>query len=308
MPDVKFSERGIIPAGTVVCTFGVDSQADGFFWLLACWGRKMECWLPCTGRLTGDMRSEEIWKALAEVLATGWLDHEGNLYRPAACALDVQGQYYGECLEFIRAYGWRLRLKAIRGYSPAKGLAAGRSFGILRNRFPDRSTGVLVQTVDVDICKTTLMTMLQRKEPGAGFVHIPCNADGSAKGGWDQAATEELEAEYPRKTNVRGYPVSRWYKKAGQPNHRFDCFVYSLVALHLSRFKIDSCEIQRIEARNVEKSSEQKNVHARSPFGARKMFVKSDPEIGGLAGYGVELPPDPRPTGWGALPGSAVSL
>jgi hypothetical protein len=27
----------------------------------ACWGRKMECWLPLTGRFIGDMRSEEVW-------------------------------------------------------------------------------------------------------------------------------------------------------------------------------------------------------------------------------------------------------
>jgi len=55
--------------------------------------------------------------------------------------------------------------------------------------------------------------------------------------------------------------------------------------------------------------SEQTKDHARSPFGARKMFVKNDPEIGGLAGYGVELPPDhPRPAGWGALPESGVSF
>ena len=49
--------------------------------------------------------------------------------------------------------------------------------------------------------------------------------------------------------------------------------------------------------------------HSGSPFGARKMLVQSDPDIGGIAGYGVELPSDhPRPTGWGALPGSGVRL
>jgi hypothetical protein len=68
------------------------------------------------------------------------------------------------------------------------------------------------------------------------------------------------------------------------------------------------CESFRVEARNVGKSEQTKD-HVRSPFGARKMFVKSDPEIGGLAGYGVELPPDHRrPAGWGALPGSGVSF
>ena len=40
-------------------------------------------------------------------------------------------------------------------------------------------------------------------------------------------------------------------------------------------------------------------------WGARKMLVKSDLDIGGLTGFGVELPPDhPQPADWGALPGS----
>jgi hypothetical protein len=39
------------------------------------------------------------------------------------------------------------------------------------------------------------------------------------------------------------------------------------------------------------------------------MLVKSDLDIGGLTGFGVELPPDhPQPAGWGALPGSGVSF
>jgi hypothetical protein len=80
MPDEKFSERGVIPLGTVTLTIGVDSQSDGFYFLLACWGRKMEVWLPLTGRITGDMRADAVWKALLEVLTTTWLDKEGNGY------------------------------------------------------------------------------------------------------------------------------------------------------------------------------------------------------------------------------------
>ena len=62
------SERTIVPKGTVAITIGADSQSDGFYYLLACWGRKMECWLPLTGRFVGDMRSHEVWDALSGVL------------------------------------------------------------------------------------------------------------------------------------------------------------------------------------------------------------------------------------------------
>ena len=95
-------ERTIIPQGTVAVTIGADSQSDGFYYLLACWGRKMECWLPLTGRFVGDMRSHEVWDALSGVLGTEWLDREGNLYRPICSAIDVQGDHY---LKFLNTSG-----------------------------------------------------------------------------------------------------------------------------------------------------------------------------------------------------------
>src|SRR5438093_1513196 len=117
MPDEKFSEKGIIPEGTIATTLGIDSQSDGFYFLLACWGRRMECWLPLTGRITGDMRADAVWKALLEVLTTTWLDKDGNGYRPVISALDIQGDHYPQCLEFVRAHGWLARLRAVRGYA-----------------------------------------------------------------------------------------------------------------------------------------------------------------------------------------------
>jgi phage terminase large subunit GpA-like protein len=306
MRDEKYSERGVIPPGTVAVTLGIDTQSDGFYWLLACWGRKMELWLPLTDRITGDLRSEAPWEALSEVLATTWLDKDGNGYKPVASAIDVQGDMYPETLEFVRARGGRLRLRAVRGYALARSQAAGRSFGILRNSYLDKATHVTVTNVDVDIGKSVIAEMLARKEPGAGYVHLPCGPDGEVKGGWDVDAIGELTAEYRRQTNIRGYTISRWYKRTGRQNHRLDCAVYALAALALSRLKIDDCEVQRVEARNVGRNEREEN--ARPPkWGARKMLLGSDGSIGGVAGYGVELPPDhPRPASWGALPGSGV--
>jgi phage terminase large subunit GpA-like protein len=102
----------IIPRGTVALTIGIDSQSDGFYYLLACWGRKMECWLPLTGRFIGDMRDQEVWKALSGVLGTEWLDRDGNLYRPVCTALDIQGDHYPECLEYVLAHRFKCRLHA----------------------------------------------------------------------------------------------------------------------------------------------------------------------------------------------------
>ena len=305
MSDVRYSEKGIIPAGTVAVTIGVDCQADGFYFLVACWGRKHELWLPLTGRLTGDMRDEAVWKALLEILTTLWLDKEGNAYPSKISALDIQGDFYPECLEFVRAYGYH-RVRAVRGYAVHKGQTSGRSFGILRNRYADKTTGVTVTNVDVDIAKSQLANMLARKDPIQ--VHLPCGENGEVKGGWDVEAIAELTAEYRRQSNVRGYTVTSWHKRSGRPNHRLDCMVYSLAALAISRLKIDDCEIQRVEARNVGKEPEENARPVK--WGARKMAVSGIPELGGVTGFGTE-PPD-RPSGssrrFGPVPWSGLSF
>jgi hypothetical protein len=69
-----------------------------------------------------------------------------------------------------------------------------------------------------------------------------------------------------------------------------------------------------MEARNVGKLDEQEKNRERSPFGARRMIgtrnlVSNELPVGGMIGFEVELPTDqPRPVGWGVLPGSCVSL
>jgi phage terminase large subunit GpA-like protein len=309
MPEEKFSKRGIIPLGTVALTIGVDSQSDGFYFLLGCWGRKMEVWLPLTGKITGDMRGEVVWKELLSILTTSWLDREGNAYRSMISAIDVQGDYYPEVLEFVRVNGWH-KVRAVRGYAAQRSLSSGRSFGILRNRYQDKSTGVTVTNIDVDIAKTQIANMLARKEPGAGYVHLPCGANGEIAGGWDIEAITELTAEYRRQTNVRGYTVSRWYKKSNRPNHRLDCFVYALAALSISRLKIDDCELQRVEARNVGKPEREKD-HVQSPFGARRMIGAGDlpisgPSVGAVVGFRTA---NRRSSGgFGAVSGSGLSF
>jgi phage terminase large subunit GpA-like protein len=135
---------------------------------------------------------------------------------------------------------------------------------------------------------------------------LPAGPNGEDKGGWDQEAIAELTGEYRRQSKVRGYTVSRWFKRSGRPNHRLDCCVYALAALSLSRIKIDDCEIQRIEARNVGKPESEEN--ARPPiWGAYKMAISGIPELGGVTGFRVE-PDCPRRTGFGALPGSGLSF
>jgi hypothetical protein len=114
---------------------------------------------------------------------------------------------------------------------------------------------------------------------------------------WDAETIAELTAEYRRQSNIRGYTISRWYKRSGRPNHRLDCMVYALAALSLSRLKIDDCEVQRVEARNVGENEAKKNAAA-VKWGPQKMVAGSDAGIGGVAGFGAEPPDCPQRTGF----------
>jgi phage terminase large subunit GpA-like protein len=263
----------------------------------------MECWLPLTGRFVGDMRSHEVWNALSGVLETEWLDRDGNLYRPVCAALDIQGDHYPECLEYVRAHRFKGRLHAVRGYGGARpGAGGSRSFGILRNTYVDKTTGVRVQNVDTDAGKSQLANMLERKEPGPGYVHLPCGVNGEVAGGWDLEAVSELTSEYRREEYVRGYTLTRWHKRSARANHRLDCFVYSLAALALARLKIDDCELQRTEAKNVGKQPEKNDCPIR--WGAQS---GSAPELAswGVSSQVVQERGDTRERpAWGAQPNS----
>jgi phage terminase large subunit GpA-like protein len=270
--DDPSTKRAIIPLSTVAVTIGIDTQSDGFFYLLACWGRKMEVWLPLTGRLVGDMRSLEVWEALTELLATQWLDRDGNGYKPVRSAIDTGGDYYPEVLAYIKTIGARLRLRGVRGLGIDKSrTSAGRGFGLVRNSYVDKSTRVTVTNIDTDIAKTTIANLLARKEPGPGYVNLPSGAHGEEVGGWDRDAIDELTAEYRRESHVAGYTVTRWHKYPSRANHRLDCFVYALGALALSRLKLDDCPLQRTEAREVKSlvnlSPDSPKKEAPSPFG-----------------------------------------
>ena len=113
-----------------------------------------------------------------------------------------------KCLEYVRAHRFKYRLHAVRGYGGAKAGSGSRSFGILRNTYVDGTTGVTVQNVDTDVGKSQLANMLARKEPGPGYVHLPCGVNGEDAGGWDIEAVAELTAEYRREQKrLHGDPL-----------------------------------------------------------------------------------------------------
>jgi phage terminase large subunit GpA-like protein len=249
-----------IPDGIIGLTLGADTQTDGFRWLLCGWGRRHEVWLIQTGSIVGDMSAqltEGPWAELAGLFRRLWYDREGNGYRPLLTGLDVQGDHYERCLQFVRLNAAK-GLRAMRGLGADKRKSTQQKASIIRNVYFDKALKVPIQNIDVDAAKTAIGTMLIRKEPsGPGIVHFPCGQTGEEVRGFDLDAIAEFTAEYRRKKMVNGYPVYTWHKHMHLENHRLDCFVYGLAAMLLTHIDFDIAGPRRIPSEKFKEAKEQ---------------------------------------------------
>lgn len=187
-----------------------------------------------------------------------------------------------------------------RGYGVDKRRAAAGS-GLLRNSYTDKTTLVKVQYIDTDAVKTQLATMLARTEPGPGYIHLPCGMNGEDVRGWDFESIAELTAEYRRQMPSKGgYTHYQWFKRPGRANHRLDCAVLCLAGLALSRLRIDDCNLQRIEARELarEKSYSESN----QPVSTIKYGAINSPLDQASSVFGVQKG-STRPTPYGVQKG-----
>jgi phage terminase large subunit GpA-like protein len=144
---------------------------------------------------------------------------------------------------------------------------------LARGTYVEKTSGVLVYNVDTDAGKNWLHEMLKAKNPRTA--HFSCGPNGETVGGWDPEATAEVTAEYLQEYNRYGYTKKRWHKVPGRPNHRLDCWLYALAALHIARLKIDDCDIVRTEARNVGTQKEKGSLPKRSGYGAQSSTLWS---------------------------------
>jgi phage terminase large subunit GpA-like protein len=232
-------------------TLGIDTQSDGFRWLLSGWGQRNEVWQLYTGEIVGDMAGAGPWLELEWLLDRLWYDEAGNAYRPLLSGLDVQGQHYERCIQLVKHNRYR-RLRGMRGLGADKRKSTVQSVSIIRNLYQDKTSKVPIQNIDVDAAKTVIGTMLARTESdGPGIIHFPCGESGEDVRGFDLPTIAEFVSEYKKKKIVSGYPVYTWHKKADTPNHRLDCAVYALAAKLLTRIDFDKSAPLRIKSEKV---------------------------------------------------------
>jgi phage terminase large subunit GpA-like protein len=240
-----------VPPDIVGVTLGIDTQSDSFKWLAVGWGRRNEVWLLETGTIGGDMASAGPWTELTALLDRLWYDAEGNAYRSLMSCLDVQGDHYERCVQFVGRNAHR-RLRGVRGLGADKRKSIGQKTNIVRNEYKDKVLKVPIRNLDVDAAKTMLATMLGKTEPaGPGIIHLPCGPAGEDTRGFDLVTVSEFTAEYRRKKMIEGYTTFVWCKFGHLDNHRLDCAVYALGAKLLTRLDFDNIAPVRIKAEQV---------------------------------------------------------
>ena len=215
---------GLVPAGGLYLTAGVDMQTDRLEVEVVAWGEGEESWSVDYRVIWGDPLTLDPWMELEDLLASEYR-HECGVDLPiSATCVDTGGTSgYTQA-----AYDW-LKGKTGRRIFGIKGVAGwGRPIVEKPQR---KQSGKHVRKIDlflvgVDEGKAMVMRRLARAEAGPGYMHAPVDRDAE----WfKQITAEKLVTRY-----VKGQPVREWHKPDRARNEALDCRVYALAALKIS--------------------------------------------------------------------------
>ncbi|WP_312593971.1 phage terminase large subunit family protein [Comamonas terrigena] len=214
---------GIVPAGALVLTAGVDVQRDR--WEISIWGwaRGLESWLVAHHVIHGNPANEGDWEPVGQYLQQrfpqAW--HGGSMGL-SAVSIDSSDQTQA-------VYNWVRNMQAqITGLRAIKGdnndsrpIVGPSSLQEVNHRGRKIARGIKLWLVGVDNAKDLLLGQLAIAEPGPGYVHT----SKALPREW----YEQLTAEQRILTKVNGKDTYRWVKRRPR-NEVLDCRNYSLHA------------------------------------------------------------------------------
>jgi phage terminase large subunit GpA-like protein len=223
---------GVVPAGVLFLTAGVDMQPDRLESYVWGWGRGRRRWLVDVAMCEGAVASDAPWAALSTHVARTWPTADGRHRVPLArVALDTG---YAP----VRAHTWARAappglVVLVRGASsPGPALVSlPRAVDAVDTaaKVRRRRRGLRVWQVNTHALKVELYGALHldAAAPGMptppGWVSLPAIGD---------EACRQLVAEALVRRRVRGIEKDEWVK-VYQRNEALDCAVYARAAAHL---------------------------------------------------------------------------
>ena len=230
-------QEGVLPAGVLAVTIGVDVQGGGgtlgerlaiSVWG---WGRKEEAWLIQYTEIGGDPTRAEVWQQLDEFVTRRWPHELGGSLKADFTAVDSGGLATAEVYQYARerrAQG----VIAIKGQSQRNKPPIGKPTRVdINARGKSIKRGAVLYPVGGDTIKNTLFGRLRHAEPGEGYLHFHSTTGEE----FFQMLTAEKQAVKFR----NGFPERVWVKKPGARNESIDCLTYAYAALQLLYRKFD---------------------------------------------------------------------
>jgi phage terminase large subunit GpA-like protein len=218
---------GVVPAGGLALTAGVDVQVKRIEVEIVAWGRAKQSWSVDYRVLEGDTQQPEVWIKLAGLLDEEFPSAYGGSLAIQRMAVDT-GFNAPEVYDFVRAAG-PARVMGVKGDSHTSALIGMPSFIEVGPQGRRMKHGVRLWPVNVSLGKEQLYRWLKSSVPDlakgeawpAGFCHFPQYG----KEYFEQLCAEQLVT----RTLPNGLRQTRWEKRRDR-NEALDCRIYSMAA------------------------------------------------------------------------------
>lgn len=215
---------GTVPAGGVVLTAAIDTQAYRLELKVVAWGEGMECWIVDYHVIHGSPAEQETWDRADALLKGRYRHASGAMLTISAAFVDSGGSNTQDVYNFTSTRK-RRNIFAIKGHSrPDRPILSSKpSLVDINWRGKTQKQGAQLWFIGPDTAKDYLHARWSRTS-GPGAVHFSNELPESYFKG--------LTSEFRTYDYKRGRKVSWWEQKKGDPNEPLDLMNYNLAAAY----------------------------------------------------------------------------
>jgi phage terminase large subunit GpA-like protein len=222
---------GTIPAGGLVLTAAIDTQAYRLEFKVMAWGEGLEVWVVDYQVINGSPAEAETWKRADELLRGKYRHASGAMVGISAAFVDSGGSNTQDVYNFTAPLK-RRKIFPIKGHSrPNRPILSGKPTAVDINwRGKVEKKAADLWLVGPDTAKDYLQARWNRAS-GPGAIHFPGGVGG--EDGLPESYYKGLTAEYRTYGYKRGRKVSWWEQKKGEANEPLDLTVYNLACAYM---------------------------------------------------------------------------
>lgn len=213
-----------VPAGGLVLTAAIDTQAYRLELKVVAWGEGMECWVIDYQVIHGDPSDTATWDRADELLKGRYRHASGCMLGISAAFVDSGGSNTQDVYNFTYSRK-RRNIYPVKGHSrPNRPIVSAKPTQVDVNwRGKVETRGAQLWMIGPDTAKDYLQARW-KKTSGPGAVHFSADLP--------ETYFKGLTAEYRTSAFKRGRKVSWWEQKKGEPNEPLDLMVYNLGAAY----------------------------------------------------------------------------